>query len=149
MTKRRLPLGSWSLIDETWNADLLILMVPGEAHSLLLFWEGPDRAFDRWYVNLQTPFTRTPLGIDFTDHFLDIVVSPDLSSWKWKDEDELKEAISLGLVTSAMEREIRAEGESVVRQMAARASPFSDGWERWRPDPAWPIPELPPGWDDI
>jgi hypothetical protein len=23
------------------------------------------------------------------------------------------------------------------------ASPFCDGWEHWRPDESWPIPELP------
>jgi hypothetical protein len=27
--------------------------------------------------------------------------------------------------------------------------PFSDGWENWRPDPAWPLPVLPDGWAQI
>jgi hypothetical protein len=22
--------------------------------------------------------------------------------------------------------------------------PFCDGWERWCPDPDWPLPDLPP-----
>ena len=148
-TKTRFPVGTWSLIDDIWTADLLLLIVPGEAHSVLLFWEGRERVFDRWYVNLQTPFERTPIGIDFTDHFLDIIVNADLSSWKMKDEDELREAVSLGLVTPDLERKIRSEGESVVRQIDARSRPFSDGWEMWRPDPTWPIPTLPPGWDEI
>jgi len=25
--------------------------------------------------------------------------------------------------------------------------PWPTGWEAWRPDPSWPVPELPPGWD--
>ena len=85
-------------------------MVSGEAHSTLLFWEGPERVFDRWYINLQAPFTRTPQGFDFVDHFLDIVVRPDFSDWVWKDEEELKKAASLGLVTPVQAQEIRAEG---------------------------------------
>ena len=39
-------------------------------------------------------------------------------------------------------RGCRAEGESVL----ARA-PWPTGWEKWRPDPAWELPELPDGWD--
>ena len=25
--------------------------------------------------------------------------------------------------------------------------PFSDGWQHWRPDPAWSVPSLPDDWD--
>ena len=25
--------------------------------------------------------------------------------------------------------------------------PFPTGWESWRPDPTWPLPAVPPGWD--
>jgi hypothetical protein len=28
------------------------------------------------------------------------------------------------------------------------AWPFDAGFESWRPDPLWPIPELPANWDD-
>ena len=27
--------------------------------------------------------------------------------------------------------------------------PFPTGWEDWRPDPSWPIPQLPDGWDRV
>ena len=145
----RLPMGSSSLVDETWTVDTLILMAPSDSYSVLLFWDGPSRVLSRWYINLQTPFKRTPLGIDFTDHFLDIVVSADLSRWEWKDEDELSEATRLGLVSPAMAQQIRAEGERVIRHLDAANSPFNDGWEFWQPDPGWPIPELPPGWEAV
>lgn len=29
----------------------------------------------------------------------------------------------------------------------AWGAPFSDGWEHWRPEPHWPVPELPADWD--
>jgi hypothetical protein len=28
------------------------------------------------------------------------------------------------------------------------AWPFPTGWEDWRPDPAWPAPELVSGWEN-
>ena len=31
---------------------------------------------------------RTPIGFDYLDRLLDIEIAPDLSRWKWKDEDE-------------------------------------------------------------
>jgi predicted RNA-binding protein associated with RNAse of E/G family len=82
------------------------------------------------------------------DHLLDVVIDPDLS-WRWKDEEELEEAVRLGLLTRQAADGIRAEGERVIAQLEAREPPFCDGWERWRPDPAWPIPELPAGWDEL
>jgi hypothetical protein len=27
--------------------------------------------------------------------------------------------------------------------------PFPTGWEDWRPDPAWPVPELAAGWSVV
>jgi len=50
-------------------------------------------------------------------------------------------------VTPELAGEIRAEGERVARLIERWEPPFSDGWEDWRPDPAWPLPVLPPGWD--
>ena len=65
-----MPIENWSLIDHIWTADVLLLVGPGDNYSGLLFWDGTNRSFSSWYVNLQTPFERTPLGIDFVDHFL-------------------------------------------------------------------------------
>ncbi|MDP2920648.1 MAG: hypothetical protein Q8O43_10590 [Dehalococcoidia bacterium] len=64
----------------------------------------------------------------------------------WKDEDEFEEAIALGLISPAKARELRAEGERVVRLLQSGKSIFS-GWENWRPDPRWQVPVLPEGWD--
>ena len=36
---------------------------------------------------------------------------------------------------------IRAEGERVLAEW-----PFPTGWEDWRPDPSWPVPELSAAW---
>jgi len=42
---------------------------------------------------------------------------------------------------------IRAAGLAAVAMAERRESPFNEGWERWLPDAAWPVPELPEGWD--
>ena len=133
------------MIDDIWTADMLLLVTPSDAYSVLLFWDA-NQTLSSWYVNLQAPFERTPIGIDFVDHFLDIIIRPDLSSWEWKDEDELQEATQLGLLSQPMADQIRQEGERVIGQVKTGGSPFGDGWEDWRPDPGWSIPKLPPEW---
>ena len=70
-------------------------------------------------------------------------VRPDLS-WSWKDEHELEAASRLGRFSPDEAAAIRAEGERVIA-----AWPFPTGWEDWRPDPSWPIPQLPEGWDRV
>lgn len=133
---------------ERTRARVLYLFAPEVSQPIHLWWIPPDWRFGGWYINLQEPIRPTPLGFDYMDRMLDVVIAPDLS-WHWKDEDELEEAVALDMVTPRQAAEIRAEGERVIDRLEARTSPFCDGWERWRPDPAWPIPELPAGWDEL
>lgn len=133
----------WRLGDGNWGRAQTLLLTPeGAAHSIWLFW-SEDWTFLGWYVNLQQPHERTPVGFDTRDQVLDIWVDPDLS-WKWKDEDELEAAVRLGRFTDAEAKAIRAEDERVIEEW-----PFPTGWEDWRPDPSWLIPELPEGWDRV
>jgi len=101
-----------------------------------------------WYVNLETPWRRTALGYDSTDHLLDIWVDPD-RRWRWKDENHLAEAVEIELFSQEQAREFRAEGERVIEQIEAWSGPFDEGWEIWRPDPTWPLPSVPDGWDRL
>jgi uncharacterized protein len=137
----------WVLVDNRWHSEgTLRLTTPGDAHSILLFWR--EWTFRGWYVNLEEPLRRTPIGFDYLDHKLDLVIWPD-GSWEWKDEDELDEAVAAGVLTPLDAREIRDEGERVLAQYEIGASPFRNGWEDWRPDPAWPVPVLPAGWNRV
>ena len=147
--RMRMPATAWPLQDAGWERSRwLQLIEPGVAHAIHLWWLPPDWRFGGWYVNLQEPVRRGPLGFDYMDHMLDIVIGPDLS-WRWKDEDELAEAVSVGLVTQAWAAEVRREGERVFERLERRQAPFCDGWEEWQPDPAWPLPALPSGWDRL
>ena len=135
---------TWALRDLTWHTyQVLRLIRFGAGHSVELFWHAEDDSFAGWYVNLQEPLRRSPVGFDTDDLVLDIWIEPD-GSWQWKDEDELESAVELGRFTEEEARVIRAEGERVI---AAR--PWPTGWEDWKPDPAWPVPGLPEGWDVV
>jgi uncharacterized protein DUF402 len=134
---------------ERWHGHgVLQLQRPGEAHAVWLFWTGPERHLDFWYVNLQAPFRRTPLGIDTQDHELDIVIQLD-GSWQFKDEEWLDEWVRLGRWTEAEVAAIRAEGERIAAELDAGERWWSDAWATWEPDPAWRGGDLPNGWERV
>ncbi len=112
-------------------------------------WDGVTGEFLCWYINLQEPLRRTPVGFDSMDLALDIVISPDCSMWRWKDEDEFAEMIGLGLLSPSEAQAIRAEGEKVIQLAESNQPPFCDGWETWSAPDEWQIPEFPADWDQI
>jgi hypothetical protein len=119
----------WARGDDPDNASwgpphshVLRLLIPGAAHMLELSWDE-SWTFLGWYVNLQTPIARTALGWDMTDLALDLTVEPD-GMWAWKDEDDLAEAVALGVLDEPAARELRREGERVLH-----TRPWPTGWE--------------------
>jgi hypothetical protein len=137
----------WQTPDE--SPGQLIVAPRGEQFSLIVRFTGRDMRVAGWYVNLQAPFWRTPVGYDSTDYVLDVVVAADRQSWSWKDEAEFEATVDRGYL-SALEREgIREAGIRAVELARRGAPPFLDRWENWRPDPSWPVPDLPDGWDEI
>ena len=122
-----------------WQTNRVVWLTPFEAaHAIGHFWNDASGAFLGYYVNLQAPIRRSPYGFDSLDHVLDIVVKPD-GTWHWKDEDELKEAVALGLFTDREALEIRAEGERVIASLPGL---LPSGWEGWSPDPSWSVETL-------
>lgn len=134
----RIPRDDWTLAERLTEEAALCLVYPRRPYSLWLFWRG--ERFHHWYVNLERPLGRSPVGWDYVDHKLDLIVQSD-GQVQWKDEDELAQAAAAGLLN---ERTIRADAGRVLAQ-----PPWPTGWESWRPDPAWPVPTLPEGWDRV
>jgi hypothetical protein len=142
----RLPDRPWRLeIRPRGPEPFLSFAWPDTPYSVLLWTTSDDRKV--WYVNLQDPLTRTPLGFDTIDHALDVVIELDRSAWRWKDEEELAEAVRNGLFTPEEAAEFRSWGERAIDRIASREPPFDQDWTGWRPDPAWHHPRLPDGWD--
>ena len=138
------------LVPRQWvETDVLMLVTPGSSHAVYAMWEAGGAKLRCWYVDLQEPLRRTKLGFDTMDHLLDIVISADQSTWRWKDEDEFEEAVALGVYSPEEARSIRAEGERALNLFQTGQSPFCDGWERWSPPAKWDIPAMPEGWDKI
>jgi hypothetical protein len=115
----------------------LMLMRTHDAYAIGHFWEGEERAFKGWYVNIQEPFRRESLSYVTQDQELDIWIEPD-GSWRWKDEQGLEDWVGRGRFTREEVSEIRRVGERVVADW-----PFPTGWEEWTPDPGWAVPTLP------
>jgi hypothetical protein len=134
----RIPTAAWTLEEHAAQDASLALIRPGARHSVWLMFDDEGQ-FDYWYVNFERKTRRTPVGFDTKDEKLDLIVGRD-GSMRWKDEDELAEAARRGLVD---EDEVRSEAERVLAD-----PPWPTGWEDFRPDPDWPVPKLPRGWDD-
>ena len=144
----RMPHGEWQLRCDAWYGHgVLRLFMRNAAHSVLIFLGPTD--VERWYINLETPFQRTPIGLDVRDQFLDIVFSSDLSTYQIKDEPELHEALALGLIDAVEAAAIRAEAARVITRVQQSHPAIQDRWRSWRPPASWTLPQLAPGWDVI
>ena len=145
--KRRAPSPRIPTGELVWRTDTLRLMLPGRAHSVSLFWtEGADcRRLLRFFINMEEPFRRTPLGFDTQDHTLDIVVQPDLS-WAWRDEEELANHVKEGFFTKSLAEAVRDEGLKVVEEFRCGAHPCLTDWPEWAPESDWEIPVVSERW---
>ncbi|MBP1989572.1 DUF402 domain-containing protein [Paenibacillus eucommiae] len=136
------------LCDHTWGASKLLMLVsPGAAHAVYAMW-GDDHTFWGWYINLQEPLRRTPIGFDTMDYLLDIQVSPDRCEWSWKDEADFNDAVEAGNISVDLARAIRSEGERAIKLMKEGPSSFYDTWKRWGPPTEWEIPKMPLAWGE-
>ncbi len=147
----RFPAGPWPTASglHPWHGKrrwyghgVLMLQRPGDMHSVWVFWQGERRELAGWYVNIQEPFRRTPLGYDTQDLELDIWVPRD-APWQWKDDELLEERVREGRYTPGQVAATRAEGTRIVAELDSGRRWWDDGWADWRPDPAWPRPEFP------
>jgi hypothetical protein len=138
------------IVECTWQrTDVLMLIVPSEAFSTYIMWETGTENMICWYVNLQEPIRRTSIGFDTMDNMLDIVISPDMTRWEWKDADEFSEAHKAGFYSSEKAAAVRAEGEKAVGLITSERRSFYEGWGKWRADPKWELPKLSPLWEQV
>lgn len=151
------PPGPWPTRDglHPWHAQscwqghgTLMIQRPGEAHAVWHFWSGPQRRFAGWYLNLQEPFVRTPIGYDTQDLELDIWVRPD-GNWNFKDLELLPQRVAEGRWTEEEVAAIRANGDRLARRLDLGERWWDENWKDWAPDPDWVVPSLPTGWETV
>lgn len=135
--------GRWELDHWTWRDTVALgrytAGAPFSVHRFLT----PDGQPLRWYVNFERPHRRTAIGIDTFDLFLDLVITPDLSTYSWKDEDEYGHARRLGVVDEATHRQVERARGLVLAQLHDRTGPFAPDPAAWTLPPEGPLPTLP------
>jgi predicted RNA-binding protein associated with RNAse of E/G family len=143
--------GSWDGTheDRVWPGPPTIrLHVFGTSFAVLRNRSFSDDAAEGWYVNLEAPWRRTKIGFDSCDLVLDVVPAPDLSSWSWKDRDELDWSVEQGKFSQRQADQILREGERAGASLVSGEFPFVEDWSAWRPEETWSVPQVPSGWDN-
>jgi len=144
-----------SLVPGTWTGEheptvfrapgVVRLWPRGRAWTVHRAWVE-DR-YVGWYVNPEQPLVETEHGFDGNDLTLDVNVALDLSSWSWKDEDELAWGLECGAISPEEAALARRAALEAIELLEARAWPFVDDdavWAACAPDPSWPVPVVPP-----
>lgn len=145
----------WTMREQVWRPPGVLMLAPsGEPFAVRIECDaandqgGESRGSAGFYVDLTQPLGRSRLGFDTFDHVLDLVIDADGGA-RWKDEDELAEAVRLGVFTPPQAREFRVTGERALELARRREPPFDARWDGWRPDAAWTLPALPEDWDRV
>jgi hypothetical protein len=124
----------------------LMLHRPGDAYSVDLYWQGEERRFAGWYLNLQEPFRRTAFGFDTLDHALDYW-APVEGGFQELDRDEFDEQVALGKYTAGEAELIRRQAKEIEAMLTAGTTWWDPSWAAFQPAADWPVPEVPDGWD--
>lgn len=141
-----------SYVDDRWvGSSVVRVHQKGTPWSVWRWHDGSDWLPD-WYVNLELPWLRTPIGFDSQDWTLDVVATtePD-GSWsvRYKDEDELEFYAAGGYWPAAMRAVIERAGREATEVASARRFPFDTDWSGWVPDPEWGTTALPQDWSAL
>jgi len=126
---------------------VLVLRRPDEAYSVWHFWDGPERRFAGWYLNLEEPFRRTSIGYDTQDLELDVWIPVD-EPWRFKDEEKLDERARDGRYTEAQVAATRSLGATIGALLDRGERWWDERWTSFEPHPTWRAPSFPDGWEE-
>jgi hypothetical protein len=132
---------------EIWHSTHnLRFLEPGFGYCISAMYAGGR--FLCWYIDMIEPIRRTADGFVLWDLALDIVVAPDLS-WEMKDEDHFAHMQERNWITPERAAQVRRDARHAIERIETRQPPFGEDWPNWRPDPAWPIPDMPHNWAKV
>lgn len=116
-----------------WNGHgCLMVHRPRDHFAVWHFWDGPDRDFSCWYLNLQTELVRTPIGYDTQDLELDIIVKPD-GTHEVKDAEVLDDRVAEGRYSAELVSWIRRYGDQLVERLEREGIWWDRSWAEWTP----------------
>jgi predicted RNA-binding protein associated with RNAse of E/G family len=125
--------GDWNLRKKTFMPPGMLRIAPRGAPYEVFAPIRAEGGVLSWYVNFQEPLRRTPHGFDTMDETIDLVVAPDFSKWRRKDEDELELAVSMGVYDEADAQRLRGNCASVEKKLSAGIVPWDRRWHDWTP----------------
>jgi hypothetical protein len=108
----------------------LMVHRPGDHFAVWHFWDGPDRDFSCWYLNLQTDLVRTSIGYDTQDLELDIIVRPD-GTHEFKDAEVLDDRVAEGRYSPDLVSWIRHYGDQLVHRLEQEGIWWDRSWAEW------------------
>ena len=137
-TIANLDQADWVLGDHTWDVSCLWILRPDDWHSTWVSWRA-DGSHYGWYINLQAPMHRNPIGFEAMDMMLDVVAEPDLT-WRWKDREEFDEVAARGIFDSNTVDRVMTDALAVIDDVEHRRAPFNEPWPSWKPNSSWAAP---------
>lgn len=123
----------------------LTLHRPDDAYSVDVLWEGPERTFAGWQVNLQAPLRRVEHGIDTLDHQIAFRIRPD-GSWTEKGRDLFERRAADGRWTAEEAEAINATSRAIRSMLDWRNQWWDTSYAAWRPPVHWGSLRLPEDW---
>jgi protein associated with RNAse G/E len=139
----------WALKNYSWHTfRSLFVLEPQKYYTTVFYWNAENDQFLCYYVNFQTPFTRSHYVIETQDLELDLRINPDFS-YKWKDLEEYKKGIQTGVILPEWIPGIESAKGEILEKLEKRHYPFDGSWLDWIPDPTWSAPKLPVTWDKM
>lgn len=123
----------------------LTLQRPDDAYAVDVLWEGPDRTFAGWQVNLQAPLRRREHGIDTLSHRLAYRIRPDGTTTELH-RDLFERRVADGRWSAEEAAQINAAGRAVTSMLEWRNQWWDTSWAGWRPPVHWGSLRLPEDW---
>ena len=130
-----------------WHGNgMLALRRPGEAYSVMHFWDGPEPAIRR--VVPQPRGAVSPDGDRLRlagprARRLDPVDGP----WQLKDSDLLDQRVRDGRFTEEQAVAIRRVGDELLEQLERGERWWDERWASFTPEAGWRAPSFPDGWE--
>jgi predicted RNA-binding protein associated with RNAse of E/G family len=139
----------WVLEELIWHTNrLLVLTKPGKYYSTMFFWDDTSNEFLCYYINFQTPYQRSPFGIDTLDLDLDLIINPDMS-FEWKDIDDYEKGIETGVILPEWIEAVESAKIEIFDRLSKRKYPFDGSWLDWQPEKAWRPSKFPQPWLEV
>lgn len=120
----------WGHLEVWQGTTVLKLRRVGDWYAVWKFFDGDGR-FVSWYVNFESPYVRTPDGIEVNDLQLDIVI-PAGGEWRWKDVQDLAPTLASGRITQDELLAVLTAATDVA-DLLDRDVRWWAPWDEWAP----------------